>query len=128
MILKKDNEISISKSHLKIPNIHLVQIVEVHQVEEEKDKLLAIVEEHRDEEERDININELASQISTLQFQRDRRAQNIEECQSPFLLDCHVQVLPCGWFSLIHHCQIKIWAPLFQLIPFSQDLYHNDSI
>ena len=36
LISKKHNEIENLKSHLKIPNVHLVKTTKIHQVEKEK--------------------------------------------------------------------------------------------
>ena len=51
LIERKDTEIAELKSHLKIPNIHLIQTIEIHQLEREKEQLLVSVAKHTTEVE-----------------------------------------------------------------------------
>ena len=47
IIDKKYNEIEVLKIRLNIPTVELVQTIEIHRVEKEKEQLLATMKKHR---------------------------------------------------------------------------------
>ena len=78
LIATKDNEIANLKKQLKIPNVHPVQTVEIKQVQNKKEELLAIIVKYKGlTEEKEKKISDLLAQIVALKTQSATSSQTV---------------------------------------------------